>query len=93
MTTKIYVVRDRVGLADDRPAPDREPIAATVVRGMLKMTNDGSRQTIDGATLLDATGRKVAVLRSGPNDVGRLPPGVYFVRAAAGPVRRVVVVR
>jgi hypothetical protein len=30
--------------------------------------------------LWDATGRRAAVLRSGPNDLSHLAPGVYFVR-------------
>ena len=33
-----------------------------------------------GASLLDATGRKVLDLHPGANDVRALAPGVYFVR-------------
>jgi YVTN family beta-propeller protein len=33
--------------------------------------------------LLDVTGRAVMALRYGPNDVSRLAPGVYFVRAVS----------
>jgi hypothetical protein len=36
------------------------------------------------AVLLDITGRKVAALRRGKNDISRLAPGVYFVREASG---------
>jgi hypothetical protein len=49
--------------------------------------------------LWDATGRRVAVLRSGPNDINHLAPGVYFVRQAssvrrdASSVTKVVVTR
>jgi hypothetical protein len=54
------------------------------------------------SSLFDSNGRKVAELRSGPNDVSGLVQGVYFVReqsAASGQqsgvsgVRRVVLVR
>ena len=33
--------------------------------------------------LLDLTGRKVLDLKPGANDVSRLSPGVYFVRAVS----------
>ena len=33
------------------------------------------------STLFDPSGRRVAVLKPGPNDISRLAPGVYFVRA------------
>ncbi|MFO7650438.1 MAG: hypothetical protein R6X13_03730 [bacterium] len=63
-----------------RPSP-----LASVVRGVLsisrQLTADGLRQE---AALLDASGRRVMVLRSGENDVSRLAPGVYFVRPASG---------
>lgn len=50
------------------------------------------------AELYDASGRRVAVLRSGLNDIRRLAPGVYFVREeqagsrkqSASSVRKVV---
>ena len=48
--------------------------------------------------LLDCTGRKVADLHTGENDVSGLAPGVYFVREAqaqaqAQAVRKVVITR
>ncbi len=65
---------------------------ATIVRGVLFLT--------ETASLLDISGRKVMNLMPGANDVGRLAPGVYFVRAepqAASlkpqAVRKVVVTR
>lgn len=52
------------------------------------------------ADLYDASGRKAAVLRPGPNDISHLAPGVYFVReepqaASSKPqaVQKVVVTR
>ena len=42
------------------------------------------------AVLLDVSGRKVMDLRPGANDVGRLAPGVYFVRQASS-VAKVII--
>jgi hypothetical protein len=67
-----------------------------VVRGSLRLPpGPGSPAR---RSLLDASGRRVLELRPGPNDVRRLAPGVYFVRASgAGSdvsgVTRVVVTR
>lgn len=44
------------------------------------------------ALLLDATGRRAAVLKPGINDVDNLKSGVYFVRpAGAAPPRKVII--
>jgi len=67
----------------NRPAgitsrPDGQVTRATgptFIRGTLRM-QDASRP----AVLLDASGRIVAQLHPGANDVSRLSPGVYFVR-------------
>ena len=43
---------------------------------------------------LDAAGRQVMELRTGANDVSRLPPGIYFVREpSAGSVSRILLLR
>jgi hypothetical protein len=64
---------------------------ATVIRGVLR-TVDSRQNTAhraepsDGGRcgqLLDAMGRKVLALKPGANDVSRLKPGVYFVRAVS----------
>jgi len=55
-------------------------VGPTIVRGSLVLSRElsaGSRQPV---VLLDATGRKVMELKPGPNDVRRVPAGVYFVR-------------
>jgi YVTN family beta-propeller protein len=67
----------------------------TIVRGVLVLDVVGSRQNAAyRADLLDVSGRKVAELRAGANDVKRLSPGVYFVREAqAQAVRKVVITR
>ncbi len=57
--------------------------AATAVRSVLRLAASPSAST-SPSWLLDATGRKVMRLRLGPNDISRLAPGVYFVRAVGG---------
>jgi hypothetical protein len=47
---------------------------------------------VSDITLLDASGRRILALHPGPNDVSRLPPGVYFIRPASG-VCKVIVTR
>jgi YVTN family beta-propeller protein len=71
----------------------------TVVRGALYLAEAASRKS-QAASLVDATGRKVAELQAGANDVRALAPGVYFVReepqaASHKPqaVRKVVITR
>jgi hypothetical protein len=51
----------------------------TVVRGVLFLPERPS----PSASLLDAAGRKVMDVRPGANEVGRVSPGVYFVRQAS----------
>jgi hypothetical protein len=53
---------------------------ATLVRGVLLLPGDRRPGTGDRAALLDISGRKVAELRPGANDVRALSPGVYFIR-------------
>ncbi|OYD16135.1 hypothetical protein CH330_03665 [candidate division WOR-3 bacterium JGI_Cruoil_03_51_56] len=49
---------------------------------------NGISQTV----LLDVTGRKVAELQPGANDLQHVPAGVYFARSKTG-VRQKVVIR
>jgi hypothetical protein len=60
---------------------------ASVVRGVLWLPPASSLKP-QAASLLDISGRKVADLRPGANDVSRLSPGVYFVRAESSAVCR-----
>ena len=64
-------------------------LAATVVRSVLFLPEavSGERSVV-GACLLDISGRKVADLHPGANDVSRLSPGVYFVRSGLSAVSR-----
>jgi hypothetical protein len=70
-----------------RTAPDAQ---ATVVRGRLDWTS-----TL--AVMYDKSGRRVADVHRGGNDVSRLRPGVYFVRQNGVPrgtyARKVVITR
>jgi hypothetical protein len=89
-------------MSGERGMPSRLP---TIVRGVLDMPlaafRDGKPgQSTTGQSLvflLDATGRRVAGLHPGPNDVSRMCPGVYFVRSADGgqrsAVRKVVIAK
>ncbi len=87
-----YVVR--TGIAEEL-GPEVLATApwATVVGRVLKVglppAADGSQLE---AGLYDVTGRRVMALRSGPNEVGALAPGTYFV-CSEGLSRRVVIVR
>jgi hypothetical protein len=57
-------------------------VGPTIVRGVLR-TVDSRQNTAYRAELLDAVGRRVLVLKPGANDVSRLAPGIYFVRAVS----------
>ena len=85
--SEIYYLRNPTGNAGVEEslkpqAPSHKP-ATTIVRGVLVLGAVGSRQNTGyRAELLDIAGRKVTELQLGPNDVGRLAAGVYFVRPA-----------
>jgi YVTN family beta-propeller protein len=99
--SSISVLRDSSSGIEDGPGPQASCFkpAATVVRGVLNLGVDSRQHTAFRAELLDATGRRVAALRPGANDVSRLAPGVYFVRQASGVkrdasnVRKVILTR
>jgi hypothetical protein len=80
-------------VADVPAGAGRIDNCVTIVRGMLRLAG------AETAELLDAGGRRVLSLRPGENDVSRLSPGVYFLRAGSrvqgseGPSRKVVVAR
>jgi hypothetical protein len=82
-SSSITVVRDTLmlGVAENRPQASSRRLQTTIVGGVLVLVAAGSRQNAGSrAELLDATGRKVADLKPGANDVRALAPGVYFVR-------------
>lgn len=58
--------------------------AQTVWHGVIRMPEPRPGQAMPAVMLCDALGRRIAVLRSGINDLRHLSPGVYFVRMAGG---------
>ncbi|MFO7675445.1 MAG: YncE family protein [bacterium] len=70
----VYVIRDEAGgIAEEPPGAGRPVrVRASVTAGRLRVE--------DAGLLLDVSGRAVARLEKGENDVRRLAPGVYFVR-------------
>jgi hypothetical protein len=77
-----------VGVTEKRPTAHSRQPTATVCRGSLVLPRDmtdfgsGKSDRVPRPALLDATGRKVMDLSSGPNDISRLSPGVYILRSA-----------
>lgn|GEM_PF-2663310 len=72
------------------PRPDRapDPSLPTVVAGR-QLLLPGSMP----ADLLDVSGRRVAQLLPGRNDIGSVPSGVYFLRVHRELLRRVVILQ
>jgi len=90
--SEMYYKHDSIVLAIGegvRPAVWNTWPAASLVRGVLVLRGLGTRSGLSDnpvmsrAVLLDAAGRKVIELHAGANDVSRLAPGVYFVRAVS----------
>jgi hypothetical protein len=82
------------GVEETPVAEARTPsVGPTVVRGVLNLAVDSGQNTAYRAELLDVAGRKASELRPGANDVGRLAPGVYFVRTEPTVVTKVIVAR
>jgi hypothetical protein len=86
----IYV-RRLTGIAESRPSSlaPRHASSATIVRGVLLLPR--SLDPSISRSLLDISGRKVADLHAGPNDVSRLSPGVYFVRGRQAEITQKVI--
>lgn len=93
---RLVVIRDSVviGLEETKHTKTGLAVQQTVVSRSVPLRLNTQ------ADLYDASGRKAAVLRPGPNDISHLAPGVYFVReepqaASSKPqaVQKVVVTR
>jgi hypothetical protein len=86
-------------VAQDRGRLLGQAAGATLVRGVLELPQAPSHKPQAASWLLDISGRKVADLHPGPNDVSRLAPGVYFIRDQGSGLRdreevsRVVIAR
>ncbi|MEO0082003.1 MAG: SBBP repeat-containing protein [candidate division WOR-3 bacterium] len=78
-----------VGITESpRPGAHGSQLAPTIIRGSLLLADVASgQQSAACAFLFDATGRTVADLEPGANDVSGLAPGVYFVAPASGAMR------
>jgi YVTN family beta-propeller protein len=75
----IYVIRDTAtGIAEVGKGIAERVTSATLVRNVFDWPGPGSGR------VLDISGRRVAELRPGQNDLGRLPAGVYVVMDAQG---------
>jgi YVTN family beta-propeller protein len=88
----IPVIRDSmpIGLEELQSAGPLPRAYQTILRQGVPLT------TQESASLYDATGRVVAALRPGPNDISHVAPGVYFLRKAqaqAQTVRKLVIAR
>jgi DNA-binding beta-propeller fold protein YncE len=91
------VLRDSVvkpGVSEAVRQPTARRVPPTVIRRDMPMIS------VSVGVLFDASGRGVAVLKCGTNDISHLTPGVYFVREepqAANPkpqaVRKIVLAR
>ena len=73
-----------VGIQESpKPQASSSKPGATIVSSILLLPKSQAPDPKSQTELLDAAGRKVMALRPGPNDVSRLPSGVYFVRRNA----------
>jgi DNA-binding beta-propeller fold protein YncE len=73
---RLVVFRDSVVVGvEERTEPTYSPVLLQTV-----VSRTVPFHTTARADLFDASGRRTAVLRSGPNDISHLAPGVYFVR-------------
>jgi YVTN family beta-propeller protein len=85
-TSMLYIVRDRVGVSEpDVPHVAVSRLSASVVTGAYQYGGAVP------ASLVDATGRRVLVVKPGHNDLRALAPGVYAVIAPDVRYRRKVV--
>jgi len=79
----VYRVNPSAALEEAAGPEVRVTKLPTLIRGVLWLP-PASSQKPQAASLLDISGRKVLDLHPGANDVSRLVPGVYFVRAVSG---------
>lgn len=89
MDNVVYVIRDTTtAISEEAEVAVERRAVSRILRGRLVLAGPGR------ARLLSAAGRVAAELVPGPNDVGQLPPGVYFVRQDGDTrARRIVLVR
>jgi YVTN family beta-propeller protein len=85
----VLVIRDTTTAVGEPAAGTCHPerLMATVCRGRLRLYGDGP------ARLLDLSGRQVARLKSGDNNVRHLRTGVYFIRPDKAALSRKVIIQ
>ena len=85
----VLVIRDTTTAVAEPAAEVCQPskLDATICRGRLRLGGYGP------VWLLDLTGRRVAGLKPGNNDVHGLKGGVYFIKSGSGTVARKVVIQ
>jgi hypothetical protein len=74
-----------VGLAGPGAIRLHRPALPTVARNVLRLPDAGRY------TLISITGRKVAQLQPGPNDIRHVPAGVYFISEGTEAVTKLVI--
>jgi YVTN family beta-propeller protein len=87
--SSVAVIRDTTPASVEEPphaSPSHAAQLPTVLLGPTPVA-------LDGATLHDMAGRKVAVMERGVDYASRLAPGVYFVRAGHQTARKVILAR
>ncbi|HTW92617.1 MAG TPA: hypothetical protein VMH22_13050 [bacterium] len=67
-------------------------VGTTIARGLLFLPPSSGVERPASSALLDISGRRVLDLHPGANDVGRLSPGIYFLRGAKSQATKEVVV-
>ncbi len=92
-TNAFSVYREDPPGVEEMPNVEVRMPNATIVRGVLWLSETSGVGRGAFSVLLDITGRRVMDLAPGENDVRFLAPGVYFVRVASGVERRAASVR
>ena len=81
-----------VAVAEPRSEPKQRGSARlrppSVAKGAMRVESGGGR-----VRLFDVAGKKAAELKSGVNDVSRIPAGIYFVRTDSGQVHKLILQR
>ena len=77
----LHGVTPGLGVEEERKTPDatRPTPNATIVRSSLLILQSPTYDLQSEIVLRDASGRRVASLAPGPNDVRGLPTGIYFI--------------
>ncbi|MCX6842471.1 MAG: hypothetical protein NTX53_09355 [candidate division WOR-3 bacterium] len=77
----LHGVMPGLGVEEERKAPDATRFApnATIVRGRFILLESPRATRHSLIALVDVSGRRVASLVPGPNDIRGLPAGVYFI--------------